>query len=200
MGFLRRMDFTTGMIYVGVLLCLGLGGWHLHLRGELTRAKDAFADLDRQLPEIEARLKSIMEMKRESEAAANSDLDNTDPRSYFQSHLHGARFALNDYQISIGSEQTRSFRIGKLTKRAKETEAEIRFKDVNGRGTGPFHRQNIFKAVFDIEAHSNRWKLRELVLKNEDVKASRSKKGYPDELSDRWEIDRLKFVRRDPDK
>ncbi len=63
----------------------------------------------------------------------------------------------------------------------------------------PYTEDNIFAAVYNAEAFSNRWRLRRLTVENEDMKAKgRSKKGYPDELSDRWSIQRMTFVRRRP--
>ncbi len=195
---MKKLDFTSALILLGVLACLGMAGWRYQLETELSYAKSAFADTQRHIPEIDALIKELREIKRAK--AMNEEVDDLSADTYFPSQLSQAGIGYTQYTIETKKDREVNFVVrGRKKKRAIETEATLNFKKGEGGKPRPFSRDNIHAAVYNSEAFSNRWRLRRLQLTNEDMRVKgRSKRGFPDELSDRWYIDRMVFVMRRP--
>lgn len=195
---MKKMDFTSALILIGVVACLGMGGWRYQLQTELSYARSAFEDTKRQIPEIDALIKELRDMKL-SKKQIDEGLNDQIADTYFPAQLSSAGIGYTQYAIDPPRERDVTLKTRKGKKNAIETEATINFKKGEGSKPRPFSRENIYAAIYNSEAFSPRWRLRRLQLTNEDLRAkSRSKKGYPDELSDRWYVDKMIFVMRRP--
>jgi len=196
---MKKLDFTSALILIGVLACLGMAGWRYQLQNELEYARSAFEDTQRQIPEIDALIKELRDLKL-SKKQIDEGLNDQVADTYFPAQLSAAGIGYTQYAIDPPRERDVKIKTRKgTTKPAIETEATINFKKGEGGKPRPFSRENIYAAIYNSEAFSPRWRLRRLQLTNEDLRSkNRSKKGYPDELSDRWYIDRMMFVMRQP--
>ena len=196
---MKKMDFTSTLILIGVIACLGMAGWRYQLQTELSYARTAWADTERQIPEIDGLIKELRDMKL-SKKQSDEGVDDQVADTYFPAKLSSAGIGYTQYAIDPPREKSVPFKTKKRkTKNAIETETTINFKKGEGGKPRPFSRDNIYAAIYNSEAFSPRWRLRRLQLANEDLRAKgRSKKGYPEELSDRWYIDKMIFVMRRP--
>jgi len=57
----------------------------------------------------------------------------------------------------------------------------------------------IHSLCFNVENKAPVWRLRQLTMKNVEVEKLRRPKVPPDEIADRWSVDRLVFARRKPE-
>lgn len=195
---MKKLDFTSALILIGSLACLGMGGWRYQLQNELSYARSAWADTERQIPEIDALIKELRDMKL-SKKQSDEGVDDLVADTYFPAKLSSAGIGYTQYRIDEKKDKEVSFKIKGKTKKALENEATINFKKGEGGKPRPFSRDNIYAAIYNSEAFSPRWRLRRLQLVNEDLRVkTRNKKGFPDELSDRWYIDKMIFVMRRP--
>ena len=200
MSAFKKMDFTSVLILIGILACLGMAGWRYQLESELSYARSAWSATTHQIPEIEALIKELRDMKR-TEALNNQGVNSMVADTYFPAQLSEAGIGYTEYTISEKKDKTVNFKTGrgKPTKHSLENETTLNFAKGAGGKPRPFPRENIEAAVYNSEAFSPRWRLRRLSLRNEDIETKRrSKKGYPDELSDRWFIKKMIFVMRRP--
>jgi hypothetical protein len=136
----------------------------------------------------------MQQQERDSGSASYSSLS---PQMYMDRMLteYGMITDKNLYNVIEDREQS----VAKLP--AVDKEFEVRFQQQVGNRSEPVYvpRDNLFAIVFNAEARAPQTKLRSLHMKAEEFDTrSRAIKTFPESLSDRWRIDRLRFASRSP--
>jgi len=193
-GLFRNMDSLKAMILVCVVASLGLGIWLWMLHQDFDRVQGSWRRAQRDVVEIHSLLKQIQPLyQAKDEQGAGQGID---PGVYFETQLiNYGRFKKQHFVMKAIDE--RSVLSGK--NKAVDRVQRIDFKPRNKQRLY-FPRSNIFRALYNCEKNSKRWKLRELHLVAKEAKERKGRKdqGYPDELSDEWAIDKFVFASREP--
>ena len=189
----KNMDALKAMILLGLVAAAGLGGWYWTLTKRFEDVKKAWKQANKDYPRIIAELKRIKVLYEESKLPEVTWGSNT----YFQSQLTDrAKIPSNDYEIPQDKVKTVTHRTAKdKTMKADERVQEIR---IEGRDKY-FTRDQIFAAIYNSEAKSRKWRLRQLSITAREQKDRRAREqGLPETLSDEWSIDKLVFAAREP--
>ncbi len=199
-SFFKRMDTLKWIITGSLVAGFALGVWHLVLRSRYARSLAAFEQAKRDVVRIHSELQQIrvfLAAKRDAERTGEM----LDPGVFFATQLtKRAGIDINDYQIKPIKEKGVKIKSGHATKNAVDKEVEIDFKVRRRNQIRPIPRENLFVALFNCEASSRRWKLRELKIraKEDQKRPGRGVRAYPAELSDEWIVEKLVFVAREP--
>ena len=191
----RNMDLLKALILLCLVGSLGLGGWNLMLTGQLQEAKTSYTRAQTDVAEIFSLLKQIQPLyqAKDDQGAAGEG----DTLVYFQTQLtEFGGIPLNRYTLKPSRNDV-------TIDRKPATDFTLRV-DFQSRGRGEerlyLPRMNLFRALYNCERKSKRWKLRELKIRaKEDVERTGPRdQGYPDELADEWYVDKLEFAAREP--
>ncbi len=198
--FFRKMDMLKWVMVCSAAAATGLGIWNLVLRKHYEEALRTFERAKGDIVKIHSELEQIRTFliaKRDSERSGEL----LDPGVFFANQIaKKAGIDINDFKVNPEKEREVSIRRGRSRKRAIDREVEIGFKV--GRKIKPIPRENLFVALFNCEAASHRWKLRELRIRAKEAVSRSHKRGtaYPAELSDEWVVEKMVFVSREPKK
>lgn len=197
MKFFRNMDLLKGLILFCVVACIGLGVWNWMLTKEVKAAKAAWQRSKSDYSKIIALTKEIQTLYEAMDLQGDVD---TDPLRYFVKQLSGAaKISRADYNFGDINPKERSLVGGgsKRTQRVTERVAPIKF--VGGKKKRFATREQVFVACYNSEKNSKRWTLQALKMRAREVlEGASAKKGYPEELSDEWFVDKMEFVSREP--
>lgn len=179
-----------------ILLC----GWFLLLKKNYALHLKAFkrskVDLASSFSEIK-QIRRLLVAKGEMERGG----ERLQPELFFQKQLSKAGIDFKSYHIKPPKERSLKILSGRKKKSVIDREVEVSFKVVNGKKRLSLPRSNWFVALYNCEAGSKRWRLRQLSIRAKEEANSQYKKGnYPAELSDEWFVDKLVFVSREPKK
>lgn len=190
----RNMDPLKFVILFCLVACAGLGLWNSLLTAEFEDVQRSWRDAKRKVVDIHAILKEISTLYQ---AKDDQIKYGSQAGVYFENQLteYGG-IPHKAYNLKERGEQT----VKIDGRKAIEYTQEI---DFSGRGRGErllLPRENWFRAFYNCERNSKRWRLRELHLKcEEQFDRTRDKDaGYPEELSDKWYVQRLVFASREP--
>jgi hypothetical protein len=201
----RGMDLYKGIIFACLLLMPVVGGWAYWLHERIGVAKSAVAAADRnsrtlsgagELQKIGWLQQSIANMTRNAvNAEVEQDVGILIDRRMGQT-FKGEGLRRNDYTVRTLTATTKP---GEWT----DTPVSIEFKR-DGKEAFPLTREQINAFVFNMESGGGTgvspWKLRSLKLRNADTKDKQSGgKKPPPEISEQWFIDKMVFVKREPD-
>ena len=195
---MKDFGFYRPFFIVAALAIIFLGGWNYVLKRQYRQALLAFQRSKADLAKAFAEIKQIRRL-----IVAKNEMDKRgewlQPELYFQKQLSKAGIDFKSYHIKPPRERSLKIRSGKKRKNVIDREVEISFK-IKGRKNIQFiPRSNWFVALYNCEAGSKRWRLRELSIRAKEEFSSNVKKGnYPRELSDEWFIEKLMFVSREP--
>ena len=200
---LRHLDTAELMILVGILGILIFGGFHFYLRGQVEESRKAFSGAKEDIVEIHGLLPLIPKLYQERQKM-QAGAEDIDPAPFFQRQFtNEAKIDLLSYEF--GSVQTREDRVSVINSQGKEVRKRARVRTIrmsfpSQRGEKTYlPRSNLFRAIYNSEAASPRWRLRELAIRAKELDARGARgKAPPEELSDLWTVQRLEFVSREP--
>jgi hypothetical protein len=190
----RNWDLLKAMIVAFLVAAGTLAVWNQVLAGQAEAARKAFERSKSELVTAHKRLEEIQPLRRA--VAEQGDLALANPDVYFQNQLVGkAGFASRDFSLFQSPPQTVPLGADK----AEDTTMTIDILPV-GKETRFLPRANWFAAIYNCEKNSNSWRLRALTLraKEDVVRQGARDAGYPEQLSDEWQVSKLVFASRRP--
>ncbi|PIE24598.1 MAG: hypothetical protein CSA62_01860 [Planctomycetota bacterium] len=202
---LRHLDTIELMILVGIFGIMIFGGFHLYLRNQVELSREAFARAQDQVVEIHALLPLIPKLYRERQKM-QAGAEDINPAPFFQRQFtNEAKIPLQSYEFGSVKPTEQTLTVKTPKGRTKRMKAKLRTIKISfpsmGRNKKTFlPRSNLFRALYNAEAASPRWRLRRLRIKaKETVVRERGKdKAPPEELSDLWLVQALEFASREP--
>lgn len=192
----RDMDWLKGLILFCVVASIGLGVWNYLLTKQVAETKRAWTRTQKDYSAIVAKTKQIQTLYEALDQQGGEDVD---PLTYFQKQLTeqakipGAAYSFGD----INPRETMIAGKGRKSTRVLQRVVPIRFQ--TGKNRKYVTREQVFVAAYNAEKNSKRWTLQSLKMRAKELLEGHSaKKGYPEELSDEWMVDKLEFVARQP--
>ncbi len=201
MKWLRELDLYKSIIFASLLLLPAVGGWACWLQGRLETAQaaiDAATKPNGDLEEIGKYMKGVEEQRKSNATQQGSQ---EDPGVYFQQRIFGGlrdtsagALKRTDFSIIEGQPQPAG-------KGARDRVVTIDFKR-GGKDRFPLTRSFLLAVLFNCEAGSPIWRLRELKVRNASMSdpGQRGNKAPPPETVDEWMVEKLVFASRAPDK
>jgi hypothetical protein len=199
-GSIWKFGLFKVSIAISGLVIIVLFGWYLFLKKDYHNAlldyQKSKSDLVKSFSEIK-QIRRLLIAKNEMEKGGELLL----PELFFQKQLSKAGIDFKSYHVKPPRDRNHKIQSGKKRKSVIDREVEINFKVKSGKKRLFIPRPNWFVALFNCEAGSKRWRLRQFSIRaKEEFKSQAKKGGYPSELSDDWYIDKLVFVSREPKK
>lgn len=199
MKFFQNMDWLKGLILLCVVACIGLGIWNWMLGKQVADANRDWERTKKDYSAIIAKTKKIQSLYEAMDLQGDIDQD---ALTYFVKQLSGAA-KIPKKHYSFGDINPREMKVVTTVKRRRKTQeivervAPIRFE--GGKNRKFVTREQIFVACYNAEKNSKRWSLQAIKMRPREVlEGANAKKGYPEELSDEWYVDKLEFVSRAP--
>ena len=196
----KKLGVYGTFLFISLFSLVSLSVWFFVLK---VNYRNTFKDFNQSKIDLINAFSEIKQIRRLLVAKGEMERggERLQPELYFQKQLSKAGIDFKSYHIKPPRE--RSYRIfsGKKKKRVIDREVEISFKLKNGKKHFFLPRNNWFVALFNCEAGTKRWRLRQFSAKAKEEFNSQSKKGnYPSELTDEWLIEKLVYVSREPKK
>ncbi len=196
---LARLDLYKVLIFGCAVALPVLGWWIYSLQGRIAKGRSALNAATRQgRTRAEGELEAIGLYIKQIENLLKSGRPNEDiaegHRVYFQKQITntGVDIRLDDF--SIGEIET----VPVAREKAIDQQVVVRFTR-DGRDNTPLTRDFLNAVLFNCESQGP-WKLRQLKLRNKEVKDFVSAaKVPPPETGDEWILERMMFARRIPD-
>jgi hypothetical protein len=190
-----NMDLYKGIILSSVVLFPAACGFAYWVDTQIRTAQEAIVNAEKRGGEIE-RIALLQKQLDTIDKATRDGAGGEGHALYFERCLTGAAsqgITRNDF--TIGNEEGR--KVGKP--KSIDQEVDITFK--RGGKDLPLPRAYINAMLHLCESKSKVWKLRQLRIRNaEVVELGQSKQAPPKTVRDDWKIEKLMFVRREPDK
>ena len=193
-----NMDWLKGLILFCVVASIGLGVWNWMLTKQVDETKKAWSRTKKDYVQIVALTKQIQTLYEALDQQGDLDVDEL---IYFQKQLtemakiRGETYKFGDInpkEVTIAGSGNR-----KRSTKVLQRVVPIRFQ--TGKNRKYVSREQVFVACYNAEKNSKRWTLQTLRLKARELfEGNGPKKGYPEELSDEWMIEKLEFVSREP--
>lgn len=203
MKWLQELDLYKVIIVVSLALLPVVGGWAYYLQQKLEEARAAVTSATKAGGDIEeiGKFQKAVEEQKRSEIMQSTSPDNF--AVYFQQCIFGD--SLSEEAKQQGVLQRNEFSIQEVQgdaagRNARDRLVEIKFKPP-GAGEKLLPRSLLMAILFNCEANSQIWKLRELNIRNADeaLRGSGRNKPPPPTLQDVWKVDKLVFASRQPD-
>jgi hypothetical protein len=207
MKFLRSLDLYKVIILLSVVLLPAAGFWCKGLAESIALCRTAIHDATRP----GGRLEEIGSLQKQIEVVAQNRMSNTDqtlqPQKYFETQIlaaAGGQGLKSDDFVLTGPKEEAAMTGSK--QRAADFVIDVDWKR---RNELPVSLAFVYAVLFNCESGAGTsgeraglqsiWKLRELKLTNAtDDKLATNFRTPPPELEDRWKIESMKFVRREP--
>lgn len=200
MRLFKGMDLYKAIILASIVLIPAACGFVYWMQGRIAEAEVAIRNARRSTGELEriGLIQQKLDMITKSRRAGAGERH----LLYFERKIldsarrdPGESGGLKSTDFHIGNEETRRVR----KPPARDQEVSITFKR-EGKDL-PLPRAFINAVLFNCESGSKVWKVREIKLRNAEVKGfGRSREAPPKTVSDNWFVEKLRFVRREPDK
>ena len=205
MNFLRNLDLYRAIVLISLIL-LPIGGWMVSkVDKEIEACKVAITSatkvggLIEEIGKLQRKVEVVVQNKRSMSDSIR------DPRTYFQGQLlqSGPGLKANDFTLQEPKEELSALP-------SKQRIADYVVDIVWPRKDMAVKMDFVHAAIFNCEsgasgvseaAQQSVWRLRDLKLVNlTDPSAFSGAKTPPPELDDKWQIQEMKFARREPRK
>ncbi len=201
MSWLREMDLYKWIITLSLLLLAPVCWWAYSLQGELEVAKKAVADATKRGGEIEqigTLQKAVMEQRRSTVTQQSVSPD--DFQLYFDRRIQESA---RTQDKESGEFRHTDYRLIELSGAGAGQGARDKLVKVEFRPPGQpeklLSRSFLLAMLFNCEAGSPIWKLRDLTISNADEALKRARKGPPPpQLDDVWKVESMVFAARQP--
>ena len=197
---LRNFDLYKAIIFASVGLLPVVGGWAYWLSGQLDEAQAAVAAAKKQGGDLEEIGKWMKGIEEQQKVNLNQQDAQEVSEVYFQRRiLEGLRNAnspgalkSSDFTVTEGAPVPAG-------KGALDRLVEVKFRR-GGKDAFPLRRDFLLAVLFNSEARSQAWKLRELKARNATLSdRAHQGKAPPAETGDEWFVEKLVFASRIPD-
>jgi hypothetical protein len=195
----RDMDLFKGVILGSVVVILGLSLWGWRLYDRLQRGERAMDAAKADHIASLATLQKQMQQLKDDQLKIGGQINDDDPTTYFFKVITDyGKVPRDPYKLK--QEPARTVR---TIANAEDREVIVDFNPVQAGGRGKYYltRNTIWTIVYNVEALSPRWRLRELrMVPREQVEKRMAGRlsSYPETLSDEWQIEKMVFASRTP--
>ncbi len=189
------MDLFKGVILGSVVVILGLSVWGWRLYDRLQTGKRAMAAAKADDIASLATLQKQMQQLKYDQLKIKGQINDDDPTTYFYAVITDyGKVPRDPYKLKPEKGG------GTNIPNAEDREMVVDFSGAQvGKSKYYLTRNTIWTIIYNIEALSPRWKLRELKLRpKEEVEKTGRIAAYPETLSDEWMVDKMVFASRAP--
>ncbi|MCB9880647.1 MAG: hypothetical protein H6832_13545 [Planctomycetes bacterium] len=192
------MDWLKGLILFCIIASIALGIWNWMLAKQLDSVRTAWNRTQKDYSEIVQKTKQIQSLYEALDQQSDEDIDHS---IYFQKQL--TEFAkIPSKAYTFGDVNPRETKIAGKRRGQQTTVVErvVPIKFSTSKNDRLYvTREQVFVACYNAEKNSKRWTLQDLSMRAKEVAEGYGPaKGYPEELSDEWQIQDMKFVSREP--
>jgi hypothetical protein len=197
MSWLRAIDLYKAIILGSILLAAAAGIWAWNMKRQVADGRIALAAA--RTPNGVLQQIGLLQKQIENHVANQRHVVRGSPLDYFAETIYtsaspGSDFKRADFIVGSPNE-VKNTRLG-----TKDISVTIEFKR-GGREAFPLPRPFLHAVVLNCEQKSQIWKLRDLRIRNKDLKdALAGSKAPPPETADEWLVESMTFACRQPDK